>query len=191
MVVDVQRGFNTAAWGRRNNPDCEANIVRLIDCWRADGAPLVYVRHDSREPGSPLAPGGEGNRFKDALSGEPDLVVTKSVHSAFHGSPDLATWLRERDVEAIVVCGITANHCCETTARVGADLGFAVTFASDATHTFDRRAPDGTMLSAEELQRATEANLADEFAVVATTKEITAARRGDRNAAAAGATDGL
>lgn len=174
IVVDVQRGFDDARWGRRNNPDCEANIARLIDRWSAEGAPLVFVRHDSREPGSPLAPGGAGNSFKDILSAEPDLLVTKHVHSAFHGSPDLAAWLRARGVGAIAVCGITTNHCCETTARVGADLGFAVTFVGDATHTFDRRAPDGSLLQAEELQRATETSLADEFAAVATTDEIVA-----------------
>ena len=31
VVVDVQRAFEDAGyWGRRNNPDCEANVERLI-----------------------------------------------------------------------------------------------------------------------------------------------------------------
>ena len=67
---------------------------------------------------------------------------------------------------AIAICGITTNHCCETTARVGANLGHRVLFALDATHTHDRRAPDGSVVTAEELSRVTATNLHGEFATV-------------------------
>ena len=63
--------------------------------WRQRGEPVVFVRHDSTEDGSPLAPGLPGNELKDVVEGEPDVTVIKSVHSAFHGEPDLAGWLRE------------------------------------------------------------------------------------------------
>ena len=81
--------------------------------------------------------------------------MTKQVNSAFHGEPDLAAWLRGQDLERIAICGITTNHCCETTARVGANVGFDVLFVLDATHTFDREGPDGTLMTADELARAT------------------------------------
>jgi nicotinamidase-related amidase len=39
----------------------------------------------------------------------------------------------------MVVVGITTNHCCEMTARVGGgNLGYDVFFGLDATHLFDR-----------------------------------------------------
>lgn len=173
VVVDVQRGFDDPVWGIRNNPACEQNIARLIDHWRISGrGPLIYVRHDSTHPGSTLAPGTPGNAFKDVISGDPDLLVTKNVHSAFHGSPDLAGWLRQHQVSCIAVCGITANQCCETTARVAADLGFDVTFVGDATHAFDRRGMDNRLFTADELHRATEANLHGEFAQIRYTNEL-------------------
>ena len=75
VVVDVQRGMEDPFWGPRNNPACESNVAALIDDWRRRGEPLVFVRHDSREPGSPLAPGQPGNAFKDVVAGEPDLLV--------------------------------------------------------------------------------------------------------------------
>jgi nicotinamidase-related amidase len=173
LVVDVQRAFDDAEyWGRRNNPDCEANIAALIGAWRQAGRPLVYVRHDSVEPGSPLAPGTPGNEFQDVVTGEPDLLVTKHVNSAFYGEPDLHAWLTDRGIGSIAVCGITTNHCVETTARMGANLGYDVLFAIDATHTFDRTGPDGTVLSADELARATATSLHGEFATVVDTREI-------------------
>ena len=55
IVVDVQRAFDDASvWGQRNNPDCEQNVGRLIEAWRAKGEPIVFVRHDSEEAGSSL-----------------------------------------------------------------------------------------------------------------------------------------
>lgn len=173
LVVDVQRGFDDGRyWGPRNNPACEENIRRLLADWRAHGRPVVFVRHDSTEPGSPLRRGQPGNEFKPLVAGEPDLLITKSVNSAFHGAPDLDAWLRRKGLSGMVICGITTNHCCETTARVGGNLGHRVVFALDATHTFDRRAPDGQLVTADELARVTATNLDGEFASVRSTHEL-------------------
>ncbi len=67
-----------------------------------------------------------------------------------------------------MLCGITTNHCCETTARMGGNLGYDVRFVIDATHSFDRGD-----LTAEQLAHATATNLNGEFAAVVTTEEIT------------------
>jgi nicotinamidase-related amidase len=176
IVVDVQRGFDDPVWGRRDNPDCERNIEALIEHWRERGRPLVYVRHDSDEPGSSLEPGRPGNTFKDVVSGEPDLLVTKTVNSAFHGEPSLQAWLDGEGIETIYVCGITTNHCCDTTARVGGNLGYDVRFVLDATHTFDRADPAGEIVPAELIARVTATNLHDEFATVVDTASVLADR---------------
>ena len=173
VVVDVQQAFDdTGYWGRRNNPACEANVAALIAEWRAQGRPLVFVRHDSDEEVSPLRPDEPGNAFKPEVSGEPDLLVTKQVNSAFYGSPDLDAWLRERGISSFALCGITTNHCVETTARMGGNLGYHVLFVLDACATFDREGPDGEVVTAEELTRATAASLHDEFATVVSTRDL-------------------
>lgn len=172
VVVDLQVGFDDPAWGPHDNPDCERNAIALATEWRRLGRPLVFTRHDSTEPGSPLAPGQPGNDLKPGLRHvRPDLLVVKSVHSCFHGQPDLDAWLRDRRIDSVLVCGITTDHCCNTTARVAADLGYRVLFALDATHTFDRRDPDGTIVPAEEVARVTAASLHGEFAQVVRTAD--------------------
>src|SRR5262245_31335331 len=147
LVIDVQKAFDDAGyWGPRNNPRCEANIAALLAHWRETGDPVVFVRHDSDEPDSPLRPDRPTNAFKDVITGEPDVLITKRVNSAFYGDPDLHAWLQARGIRALAICGITTNHCCETTARMAGNLGYDTTFVIDATHAFDRKG-----LTADEL----------------------------------------
>jgi nicotinamidase-related amidase len=173
VLVDVQRGHDDPVWGTRNNPDCEDNIGRLLAHWRERGGTVVFVRHDSVEPDSTLHPSHPGNAFKPVIAGEPDVLVTKEVNSAFLGTPRLEPWLRERGLGAIVVAGVQTNRCCETTARLGGNLGFDVAFALDATHTFDLPDPiDGGRIDADTLARVTAANLHREFAQVVSTEDL-------------------
>jgi nicotinamidase-related amidase len=172
IVIDVQQGFST--WdepGERNNPDCEANIAKLIDAWRARGLPIVFVRHDSTSPTSVLRPGQPGNDFKAQLTGTPDLLVSKSVNSAFYGSPDLHAWLQQNSIDEIAICGIQTNMCCEITARMAGNLGYNVWFVLDATHTFAKEF-NGVKLSAEQLSQATATNLNGDFAEVLSTSQV-------------------
>ena len=171
IVVDVQQGFDDPVWGSRNNPLAEQNIRALLTAWRAVDQPVVLVRHDSVTPASPLRPGQPGNALLPGIDGAHDLFVTKTVNSAFYGTPDLDGWLRAEGINEITICGITTNHCCETTARMAGNLGYEVAFAIDATFTFDRLGPDGLMVSAEDLSRITATNLHGEFATVVTAAE--------------------
>lgn len=184
VVVDVQKGFEEEEhWGPRNNPAADENIAALIDTWQATGRPVVFVRHDSQKPDSPLRAGYEGNGFKEYVEqrrgkgGGAELFVTKSVNSAFYGTPDLDAWLKgvggAGGVRQIVVAGIQTNMCAETTARMGGNLGYEVLFALDATYTFDGAGPWGWTLSADELARATAVSLHDGgFAQVVGTEEL-------------------
>ena len=175
LVVDVQRGFEDPWWGRRDNPAADQNIEALTEAFAGTGRPLIFVRHDSTDPASPLHPTRTGNHLKPYLTQTPALEVRKTVNSSFHGTPDLNAWLFARGIEQLVIAGITTNHCCETTARIGGNLGYDVLFALDATHTFDRTGPDGQRYPAQNLAAVTAANLHKEFATVTTTGRLLAA----------------
>ncbi len=173
IVIDVQKGFDDATyWGPRNNPDCEMNIFHLITAWREQDWPVVFVKHNSRTPSSPLATGSKGNEFKDVITGTPDLLLTKSVHSAFHGDPDLHAWLSSHGIAGVAICGIQTNMCCETTAREASDLGYDLIFVEDATHTFDLVTPTKKVYRAREVARYTSLNLASDFGRVVRTSDL-------------------
>ncbi|WP_428935135.1 cysteine hydrolase family protein [Streptomyces sp. ACT015] len=186
VVVDVQRGFDESGfWGVRNNPGADGNIAALIDVWQSAGRPVVFVRHDSVRADSPLRAGSAGNGFKAYVQERrgkgagPELLVTKTVNSAFLGTPDLGAWLTASGIGQIVLAGIQTNMCVETTARMGGNLGFNVIVAYDATYTFDLVGPFGWRLGADELGRAAAVSLhGGGFARVVTTAEVLAGVRG-------------
>ncbi|MFB7476558.1 cysteine hydrolase family protein [Kitasatospora sp. NPDC056184] len=181
VVIDVQKGFeDTAFWGERDNPAAEQRIGELIDVWQATGRPVVTVQHAS--PAGPLATGTPGYELKDFVAAiTPDLHVTKTVNSAFYGTPDLHAWLRERGARQVVITGIITNVCNETTARMAGNLGYDAVFPIDAMHAFDLTGPDGVTVPAAELARATGTVLhAMRFAKVVTTEAVvTAAKTGE------------
>ncbi len=100
------------------------------------------------------------------------MLVSKQTNSCFYGEPDLHGWLQERGISQLVLCGITTNHCCETTARMGGNLGYDVRFVLDATHTFNRGD-----LTADQLAHATSTNLNGEFATIVSTADVLQGRR--------------
>jgi nicotinamidase-related amidase len=172
LIIDVQQGMDDPRWGARNNPEAEQRISDLLAAWRARGRPIVHVQHSSLEAKSPLREEAPGHAFKaEALpiAGEP--IFRKHVNSAFIGT-DLETYLRDKGIDTLVMAGITTDHCVSTTARMGGNLGFAVTVVEDATATFERTGPDGRHYSADLMHRVSLASLHGEFATVRSTEEV-------------------
>ena len=172
LLVDVQQGMDDPKWGARNNPEAEANMVRLLERWRAEKRPIIHIRHNSTNPDSPLRPDQPGNVIKAEvrpLPGEP--AFTKTVNSAFIGT-NLEAYLRQQGIDSLVIVGLTTDHCVSTTTRMAGNLGFDVTLVSDATATFERTAADGTHYPAELMHRINLASLDGEFCTVRTTAEV-------------------
>jgi nicotinamidase-related amidase len=171
IVVDVQESFRAGPrWADTLNPGIAGSVNRLVDLARAAGDLVVWVLHT--EPGSrtPFDPESGHVRLFEELSeprpGEP--VLRKTSHNAFT-TTNLQQVLTAHGVSELRVCGIRAEQCVETTTRVGSDLGYAMTFVSDATST----EPLGRFSAADILER-TEAVLRDRFARIATVAELEA-----------------
>ncbi len=183
LLIDVQQGFADPRWGARNNPDAERRVADLLAGWRAAGRPVIHVQHASLEPQSPLREGAPGHALRaeaQPVAGEP--VFKKHVNSAFIGT-DLEAHLHARGIGALVMAGLTTDHCVSTSARMAANLGFAVTVVEDATATFDRTGPDGAHYEADLMHRFALASLNGEFAEVRSAAEVLADVGADREIA--------
>ena len=134
--------------------------------------PVIHSQHCSKERTSPLRPGVSGNEIKEIAApraGEP--VLRKKVNSAFIGT-GLESLLRRKRIRAVVLVGITTDHCVSTTARMAGNMGFDTYVVSDATATFDRTGPDGRTCKAEEVHAVNLASLHKEFATITDTKSL-------------------
>ncbi|MGE5625015.1 MAG: cysteine hydrolase family protein [Bacillota bacterium] len=173
VLIDIQQGFDRPGyWGVRNNPEAEANAARLLDAWRTSGRPLFHVRHLSRNPKSPLAPGQPGCEIKPQVEPRPgEAVIGKDVNSAFIGT-DFEARLRAAGIDTLVLAGLTTPHCVSTTARMAGNLGFRTLVAADACAAFSQAGYDGREFGAEIVHQVALANLNGEFAEVVESTDI-------------------
>ena len=167
LVIDVQDSFraDAARWDRRGNLDFEANVGRLVTAYRAAGLPVIFFLHTDPDPY--FEPGSPYLRLMDFLARrESEPVLLKGTRNCFT-STDLERRLAERGVRRLVVAGIQTEQCCETTARLAADLGYDVDFVIEATQTFPIRHTDPAVpeeLGTADIIRRTEFVLRGRFA---------------------------
>ena len=186
LVIDVQESFRQGPlWPAISNPGIASDAGRLVDGARANGDLIVWVLHSEPGSGTAFDPAGGHVRYIDPLkpqAGEPQL--TKTSHNAFT-TTNLQQILTRRGITEVVICGIRTEQCCETTARVASDLGYRVTFVTEATATNPiphRDAPEGQTveqlladprtLPVSAVIERTEYALAGRFATIATIADV-------------------
>ncbi|MBZ4319104.1 cysteine hydrolase family protein [Streptomyces huiliensis] len=187
IVIDVQESFRQRAnWAATDNPDIVENVNRLVAAQRAKGELVVWILHSEPGSGSVFDPELGFNRPIEGLepaAGEPVLV--KSSHNAFT-TTNLQQLLTQQGVREVLISGIRTEQCCETTARVASDLGYDVTFVTDATathpiehwdapkgRTLEEILADPRTLTTDAIVARTEYALAGRFARIATVDEVT------------------
>jgi nicotinamidase-related amidase len=175
IVIDVQESFRQRPnWAEISDPDIADKVGRLVQAARAAGDSVIWVLHT--EPGSDTVfdPARGHVRLIDGLKPEPgEPTLHKTSHNAFT-TTNLAQLLTAEGIRELIVCGIRTEQCCETTARVGSDLGYDVTFVIDATATQPITHPvTGKVLGVDEIKERTEFALAGRFATIATVAELT------------------
>lgn len=186
LVIDAQDSFKLGdRWERRNNLDFEKNVAQLVSLYRQHGLPVIYFLHSDDDPGfETTSPSYKLMDFLSPRDSEP--VIHKVTRNVFT-STGLQALLMEKGVRRVVITGIQMEQCCETSARVAADLGFAVDFVTEATMTFPIPNHDrpGEELGVEAIRERTEYVLRRRFARIATVTSIARELAGSLPVAAA------
>jgi nicotinamidase-related amidase len=173
LVIDAQDSFKLGErWPRRSNKEFEKNVARLVELYRKHGLPVIYFLHTDDDPGfERTSPHFKLMDFLSPKSGEP--VLSKDTRNVFT-STGLGALLMEKGVRRVVITGIQMEQCCETSARVAADLGYAVDFVTEATMTFPIPNHDkpGEELGVDEIRERTEYALRRRFATITTVEKI-------------------
>ena len=183
IVVDVTLGFTGAEGSSLEQAIAEyatacgpsswlamPRIARLIELFRARGAPIVFTRsnlEDTRYTGratkskrTKATPAGF-NDFPAAIAPLADeWVLEKTKASAFFGTP-LSTYLVQQGIDTTVVCGVSTSGCVRASVVDAFSHGFTTFLVDDccfdrsefahAANLFDMHGKYAAVLSLEEI----------------------------------------
>ena len=164
LVMDMQ-GFFVEPDSHAFIPAARAilrNILKLQNVFLKNNCPVFQTRHLNTvenagrmgEWWSELMTADHPlSQIIDVLRDQRAVQLEKSQYDAFYHT-DLLSLLRDRGVSQLVITGVMAHLCCETTARSAFVRGFEVFFVVDGTATYNR-----------DFHRATLLNLSHGFAV--------------------------
>lgn len=165
LVIDVQNDYFSGFHEITYPQGSFEGIQLAMDVAHENGVPIVLIQQTFLPPVPIFCKGTPGWEIpKEVLSRPHEVVIEKPLPGSFTGT-SLEAWLRERDIDTVVICGWMTQMCCDTTSRQAVHLGFDVEFLSDATgtHAFSNEAGSVT---AEELHRAALVVQASRFAKV-------------------------
>jgi len=174
LLVDIQKAFLEKDYPGiiRNNEDAEFICGKILNKWRTLDLPVIHVRHSSTNPESKLHKSKPGFEFNDyVIPLKTEMVLTKKVNSAFIGT-NLEDILFKRNINTLVIVGMTTNHCISTTVRMSGNLGFNTYLISDSTACYNTKAMNGEVIDCNTIYNATLASLQEEFATVIDSKEL-------------------
>ena len=171
LVIDMQNCFLVPDFSVLEVPDSRDivdNVNALASAVRSGGGLVVWTRHTFRPDWTvwhdhfasgdwrdrmiaQSAEGSFGYRIGERMDvNDADLVVRKTRYSALiPGStePDVATELRRRGLDTVIVVGTLTNVCCESTARDAMMLDFKTLFIADANATRSDAEHNATLVS--------------------------------------------
>ena len=171
LVIDVQNEYFTGQLPVTYPAGSLDNITKAIEAAHMNNIPIIAIQHTAPQKDSKTFRKGTSEwSLHPQIAGEKyDHLIEKNLPGSFTGT-DLEAWLRERDIDTLVIAGYMTQMCCDTTARQAVHLGFSVEFLSDATGTLQISNNAGTV-TAEELHRAILVTQAMRFSKVLTTEE--------------------
>ena len=168
LVIEMQNTFRTdldLISDKQIN-----NVKALVDASELAGVNIIYVRHNDDANisksmidwwnGDKIEYGTEAWEIIDKFDTSGKIIIDKNQYSAFFKT-ELHEVLQENKIEDVIIVGVMANCCCETTARDAFMYGYRVFFISDATATIN-----------EDLHVSTLKNLSFGFARVLDTKNM-------------------
>lgn len=173
ILVDIQNDYFPG--GRMplvRMDEASQNARLLLQRFRQDQLPLVYIQHISNRPGATFfLADSEGAAIHQSVTPQPgETVVQKHFPNSFRET-NLLEVLRSEGVDAVVICGAMSHMCIDATTRAAFDYGLNCTVVEDAcaTRNLEYR---GVLVEAEKVHAAFMAALAAPYARIVTAGEF-------------------
>lgn len=166
IIIDAQREYVD---GKVPLDGIDASVKEaslLLERARKAGTPIIHVVHKGKSGGPLFNPDGPYFEIVGSLAPKPDeTIIKKTLPNAFTGTT-LEETLSRIGRKNLIVIGYMTHMCVSSTVRAAIDRGYRTTIVAKATATRDLPSPGGGVVSAQALQSASLAALADRFAAV-------------------------
>ena len=172
IVIDVQNEYVSGNL-LIEYPDIHtslANIGKAMDAAKAAHIPVIVVQQFAPAASPIFAQGSLGWELHDVVGVRPcDYRLDKKLPSAFAGT-NLADWLKEHNIDTLVVTGYMTQNCVDSTIKHAFHSGLAVEYLQDASGSLSYQNKSG-YASAEEIHRSFSIVMQARFAAVMDTSE--------------------
>jgi nicotinamidase-related amidase len=130
---------------------CVPHMIQTLTAARSAGLRIFFVPHHRWRPGdyqtwkywAPIqedaarsrvfADGTWGGTFREEFTPKPgEIVAMEHWCSSGFANTDLDLQLKKHGVQRVIVIGLLANTCIDSTVRFAAELGYEVTLLKDA-----------------------------------------------------------
>lgn len=165
ILIDCQNTYTRGVMELEGVQSALDEAAVLLERARTAGIPVIHIQHDDG-PGSLYDIDRESGAIVTQVAPrDGESVVIKNYPNSFVQT-DLDDVLKAADASNLVLAGFMTHMCVNSTARGAFNLGYAPTVVGGATAT--RALPDigGEPVSAQTMQTASLAAIADLFAVV-------------------------
>jgi len=170
LVIDVQYEYFNGALPISYPHNSFENILKVMDTALEKKIPIIIIQHSNAQDAPTFRKGSaEWNVHEDVLGKSYDCIIEKNLPGSFTDTP-LDDYLKENNIESLVICGYMSQMCCDTTARQALHRGYGVEFLSDATGTLDISNYAGD-IKASELHKAVLITQAMRFSKVLSSEE--------------------
>lgn len=166
LIVDVQNDYFPGGSNELFHPlEAEKQIRELIAESRTCRRPVVYIQHFNPPDDTFFLEGSFGAEISDRIRPQPDdKVIIKRYPNSFLKT-ELDAYLKSLQVDTLIVCGMMAHMCVDTTVRAAMDYGYQVKLVADACATMDL-VLNGETIPSEMVQKAFIAALDGVFATI-------------------------
>lgn len=166
IIIDAQREYLDGKLPLKGIDASLKETKLVLERARKAGAPVIHVVHKGKPTGALFNPETPYVDIVDSLKPrQGETIITKGLPNAFAGT-DLEQKLLGLGKKNLIVIGYMTHMCVSATVRAALDRGYHTTIVAKATATRDLPDNTGGLVTAQEVQRASLAALADRFAVV-------------------------
>ncbi|BDA71779.1 isochorismatase [Calothrix sp. PCC 7716] len=148
------------------------NAQELLQKFQDKQSPIFHIQHISKQPGATIfLPNTKGCEIHESVAPQPDeIVIVKHFPNSFRET-HLLEYLKNSEVEEVVICGAMSHMCIDATTRAAFDFGFHCTVIEDACATRNLEYK-GKTVKAPEVHAAFMAALAMGYAKVISNDEF-------------------